>query len=401
MKTIEIIAPAGSWEMLTAAINAGADSVYLGIKGLNMRASAANFSLKELKKVTDYAHKNKVNIYLTINTIIFEKELKKVEKIINEAKKAKVDGIIAWDLAVIKMAKEKSIPIHISTQASLANSEAINELKKYNVKNIVLARECTLNEIKEITKNTDLKIEVFAHGAMCVSESGRCFMSQFQYNKSANRGECLQPCRRKYLIKDIETGDELKIEENYVLSPKDLCTIPILDKLVKSGISALKIEGRARTPEYVDTVVKVYKEAVNLAIENKLTPNKKKQFINKLKDVYNRDFSKGFYLGRPIKDFWNEYGGKSNYKKQFIGTVLNYYKKAKAFHGKINADNIKVGDEILIIGPTTGVINLKIDSLRDDDCQEIKAVKKGYSFTCASKKTVRKNDKIYKKIKSD
>ncbi len=401
MKKIEIIAPAGNWEMLSAAIKAGADAVYLGIKGMNMRASAANFSLKELKKVVKYAHENKVNVYLTVNTIIFEKELKKTEKIIAGAKKAGVDAIIAWDLAVLRMAKNQKIPVHISTQASLSNSLAINELKRYNPKKIVLARECTIEEIKQIVNKTKIPIEVFAHGAMCVAESGRCFMSQFQYNKSANRGECLQPCRRKYLIKDVETGDELSIEENYVLSPKDLCTIPILDELIKSGIKALKIEGRARTPEYVYTVVKVYKEALELTVRGELTLNKKKELIKKLKEVYHRDFSNGFYMGRPIQDFWNEYGVKSEYKKEFIGTILNYYKKPKAAYGKLNASNLKIGDLLLVIGPTTGVVEIKVESLRNEKGEETKMINKGETFTCNSKEILRKNDKIYKKIKRE
>ncbi|MBL7054345.1 U32 family peptidase [Candidatus Woesearchaeota archaeon] len=396
----ELVAPAGNWEMLAAAVNAGADAVYFGVKGFNMRASANNFSFNEIGKVVNIAHKNNVKAYLALNIIIFEDEIKKVEKILEKAKNAGVDAVIAWDMGVIKIALDKKIKVHLSTQASASNSESLQVYEKLGIKRAVLARECKLADIKKIKKNSGLDIEVFAHGAMCVSESGRCFISEFQYGRSANRGDCLQPCRRKYLIKDAETGDELGIDGRYVMSPKDLCTIHFIDKLIDAGVNAFKIEGRARSPEYVDKVIRVYKEAIGLALQKKLTLVKKKQFTEKLKDVFNRDFSDGFYFARPIKEFWNNFGGKSKYKKQFLGIVLNYYPKAKTFYGKLNTGSIKIGDTLFILGKTTGVLELKVDYLRNEDGNEIKIVKKGETFTCRIDKKARENDKLYKKVKS-
>ncbi len=395
---IEILAPAGNSEMLSAAIKAGADAVYLGVRGMNMRASAKNFSISEIKKAVKYAHSNDVKVYVTLNTIIYEKEIAKIGKILDSLKKIRIDAVIAWDLSVLKMAKEKGIEIHLSTQASVSNSVALDAYRKYGVKRAVLARECTLEEIKKIISKSKIDIEVFCHGAMCVSESGRCFMSQFQYGKSANRGECLQACRRKYILRDEETGQELAIENNYVLSPKDLCTVHIIDKLIDAGVRALKIEGRARSPEYVSNVVRVYKEAVDLAVGKKLSLEKKKELTERLREVYNRNFSTGFFLGRPINDFWNEYGGKAKFRKELVGMVLNYYKKAKAFHGKLTSGKLNLGDSILIIGPTTGVVEHRIVSLRDDNDHSRKQVKKGELFTSSVSLIVRKNDKIYRKI---
>lgn len=399
-KSIEVLAPAGNFEMLSAAVNAGADAVYLGVKGLNMRASARNFSSAELKKAVNYCHKNKVKVYVTLNTIIYEDEINTIKKILDAVKAAKADAVIAWDFSVIKLARERNIEVHLSTQASVSNSLALEEYKKSGIKRVVLARECTVDEIKNLAKKTDIGIEVFCHGAMCVSESGRCFMSQFQYNKSANRGECLQPCRRKYIITDDETGEQLAVEGRYVLSPKDLCTVHFIDKLVGAGVTSLKIEGRARSPEYVAATVKAYKEAVKLAVEKKLTYEKKKELTEKLREVFNRGFSGGFYMGRPITDFWNEYGGKAKYRKDFLGRIINYYPKAGVFHAKINSGALKAGDRLLITGPTTGVIELEACSIWDDKGCEMKSAKKGDNFTCKIDYLVRKNDNIYRKIKS-
>ncbi len=396
---MEIIAPVGNWEMLSAAINAGADSVYLGVSKLNMRATARNFELDELDKVVKCAHESKVEVYLTVNTIVFEDELENIEKILKKAKNAGVDAVIAWDLAVLKMARELDIPVHLSTQASASNSVAIEEYRSFGVEKVVLARECKLEEIKKISKKTDVTIEAFAHGAMCVSESGRCFMSQFLYGKSANRGDCIQPCRRNYIIKDPETGKELILENRHVMSAKDLCTIKFLDKLQEAGVGAIKIEGRARTPEYVDVTVRTYKKALEM-LEKGIYEKHKDQLEKKLRQVYNRDFSDGFYMGRPITEFWDRYGGESEYSKKYLGDVLNYYKEAKAVHGKLNAGNLKVGDTIWIIGPTTGIKRQKITSLRNKKEQYTEEVKKGEEFTALFEHLVRPGDKIYKRVKN-
>jgi putative protease len=400
MKEIEILAPVGDQTMLAAAINAGADAVYLGIKGINMRDCAKNFSLSDLPNIVNVAHTNNVNVYLTLNTIIFENEIQKVGKILQAAKKANVDAVIAWDLAVLELARKEEINVHLSTQGSASNSLAINQYKHYGVQRVVLARECTLDEIQEITKKTEVDIEVFIHGAMCVSESGRCFMSQFQFGKSANRGECWQPCRRRYKITDDETGEQLNIENTHVLSPKDMCTIHIIDKIIDAGVAGLKIEGRGRNPEYVDTVVRIYKQAVDLTLQNKLTIEKKKEFVRQLQAVYNRGFSNGFYLGRPINDFWNDYGGGAQYSKHFLGKVLNYYPKAGAFYGNISSKNLSVGDELMIQGPTTGNIKVKVTSLRNEAGKPVNIITKGETYTCLIDNLVRKNDNVYKKVKN-
>lgn len=390
----EILAPVGNYEMLAAAINTKADAVYFGIRGLNMRESAArNFSVSDIKKVADICHRKKMKAYLALNTIIYDKELTKIKTILKKAKEAGIDAIICWDFSVMKEAKKLGLEIHVSTQASLSNSDAAEYYRKLGASRAILARECTLEEIKRIRKKTRLKIEVFAHGAMCVSVSGRCFMSEFLYGKSANRGECIQPCRRSYIIKDPKTKKELKIQDNYVLSPKDLCTLPFLEKIVPY-VDALKIEGRGRSPEYVKVVVEAYREAVD-AIENGLYDSAmKRKLMKKVKTVYNRGFSSGFYLGRPIQEFTDAYGSKATKTKKYIGVVKNYFKKPGAAEIKIETGKIRKGDTILIIGPTTGVVEHVVDSMQMHD-KEISSALKGKSVGIKLGKLVRKNDKVY------
>jgi putative protease len=307
MKTIkkpELLAPVQDYTSLTAAIKNGADAVFFGIKGFNMRAGAKNFTVKDLPKIVKIAHKNNVKTYLAINTIIYENEIKKVEQILLKVKKAKIDAIICWDFSIIQIAKKLNIEIHISTQASIANSKTAEFYRKLGATRVVLARECSLEQIKEIKKQTKAEIEVFIHGAMCVSMSGRCFMSQFLYGKSANRGECLQPCRRKYLIKQIDGGQELELGEDYVLSPKDLCTIDFIEKIIDAGIDCFKIEGRNRSPEYVAVVTKSYRTIIDFVCSTKKRDNKfyeqlsalKEELFEKLNTVYHRGNSTGFFL---------------------------------------------------------------------------------------------------------
>ena len=332
----ELLSPAGSWESLQAAIQAKADSIYFGIKSFSMRVNAKNFEETELKKVVIECHKNKIKVYLTMNTIMYENELEKLTRILEKAKSANIDAVICWDYSIIKLCKKLNIPIHLSTQASVSNSEAVNLYKKLGVERIILARECSLEQIKRIKQKTNIEIETFVHGAMCVAMSGRCLISQFLFNKSANKGDCLQPCRRQYITKDIETGDELKLDNNYIFSPKDLCTIPIIDKLIDAGIDTFKIEGRNRAPEYVKTVTEVYRQAIDSHHEGKLTKQLKEKLIEKLKTVYNRKFHTGFYLGTPTSDdFTDLYGSASKTQKIYIGFVKNYYKEPKVAEIKI------------------------------------------------------------------
>lgn len=401
-KTI-LLAPVGSWDMLSAAINSGANAIYFGIKGLNMRDSGArNFLISDLKKIVDVCHSSNIQAYLTVNTIIFENEIKKVDKILTNAKKAKIDAIIAWDFSVISLCKKYKLPIYLSTQASVSNFEAIKQYHKLGVKRFVLARECTLSQIKEITKKTkkldkDIQIEVFIHGAMCVSVSGRCFLSQFLYGNetSANRGKCIQPCRRSYIIKDPETEKELDVHNNYILSPKDLCTLPFIDKLIKAGIDIFKIEGRGRSPEYVSVVTSCYREAIDAYYNRKLTSELKDKLIEKLKTVYNKGFSSGFYLGKPINEWAGTYGTLATKKKTYIAKILNLYKKINVAEIKLENGPLKVGDTILIIGKNTGAHEQKVTSMQKDVSHPLQIANKGDVIAIKLDKMIEKADLIY------
>jgi len=385
----ELLAPAGDWPSLRAAIEAGANAVYFGIQGINMRANAKNFKLTELKTISSFCKENKVKSYLTLNTIIYSDELTKIEKIIKKAKEEKISAIICWDLSVIQLCKKHKIPFHISTQASVSNKDSSKFYKKLGAKRIVLARELNLKQIKEISKVID--VEVFAHGALCYSVSGRCFLSQEMYGKSANRGECIQPCRRNYLITDSDTKKQIKVENNYCLSPKDLCTLPFLDKLIKAGIKSIKIEGRNRSPEYVKEVTESYRQAIDKGYS--------KELLAKVEKVYNRKFSTGFYLGLPTSDDLSKiYGSASKEKKKEIGRVYNYYKSPKVTAIEMTADVLKIGDEVLIIGNKTGVIKQKITSLETNN-KQVKQSKRGQLVAFKTEKQTRPNDKVYKILK--
>ncbi len=396
----ELLAPAGSWESLRAAIQAGADAVYFGIKVLNMRANAKNFEETELSKVVKECHKNKVKAYLTLNTIVYENELEKLKRVLEKAKLAEVDAIICWDHSVIKICNELGLTVHLSTQASISNSEAALFYKSLGVSRIILARECSLEQIKEInskikTDNQNIEIECFIHGAMCVAVSGRCLTSQFLFNKSANRGQCLQPCRRQYKVKDIETGDELYLNNNYVMSPKDLCTIPIIDKLIDAKIDCFKIEGRNRAPEYVKTVVSVYRQAIDACFEGNFTKQLKDKLLKKLETVYNRKFHTGFYLGTPTNDdFTDLYGSASKVQKIYIGFVKNYYKNVSVGEVKIETNEIKVGDKLMITGKSTGVLEF-VNVSMEINGKKVKTGKKGDRIGIKIDKIVRPNDKVF------
>ena len=402
MKKPELLAPAGDWISLRAAIKAGANAIYFGVKELNMRANAKNFKLSELKKIITLCHKNKVKAYLTLNTIIYENETKIIEKILKKAKEAEIDAIIAWDFSILKLCNKLKLRIHLSTQASVSNYDAAEYYhKKFNVKRIVLARESTIEDIKIITKKVkknklNLEIETFIHGAMCVSVSGRCFLSQFLFNKSANRGDCLQPCRRSYIVTDPEEKHQLELNNNFIMSPKDLCCIPFLDRLIKAGINSFKIEGRNRSPEYVKIVTETYREFIDSYKKLNKTnlEKKKKQMIKKLKTVYNRGFSSGFFMARPIEKWTDAYGSKATNKKIYIGKVLNYYTLPNAAEIKLEAKELRLKDIVMIQGPTTGIIEQEVTSMQINK-KNIKQAKKGSNIAFKTKEKVRKNDKVY------
>jgi putative protease len=386
----ELLAPAGDFSMLVTAVNAGADAIYFGLKEFSMRKNAGNFEIRDLKKINEICNKipgKKVRKYLTLNTIIYNKELQKVEEIIKKIK-GKVDAIICWDFSVISLCKKYKIPFHISTQASVSNLESAKFYKNLGAKRIVLARELDLKQIKEISKIID--VECFIHGAMCVAISGRCLTSQFLFNKSANRGECIHPCRRSYIVKDKQEGYELEIKNDKILSAKDLCTLPFIEKLKSAGISSFKIEGRNRDSRYVDTVVKIYRKA----LDKKLTSEEIKDSIKKLEKIYNKGFSSGFYLGLPTSnDFAKIENSASKEKKHFIGKIKHYFPKMNV--AIINlVSELNLGDKIVVIGKTTGLINSKIERIEINHIPVEKALK-GQEIGIKLP-TVRKNDEVYK-----
>ena len=396
----ELLAPAGDFAMLVTAVNAGADAVYFGLKEFSMRANARNFTIKDLDKIEKICKQKDVKKYLTINTIIYNNELKKLEKIFKQIK-TKVDAIICWDLSVIELCRKYQIPFHISTQASVANSESAKFYKELGAERIVLARELNLKQIKQISKIID--VECFIHGAMCVAESGRCFTSQFLFNRSANRGQCIHPCRRSYLIKDLQEGYELKLQNNKVMSAKDLCTLPFIEKLKKAGIKFFKIEGRNRDPRYVDTVVRVYRKALDKKLPkhfkikgtlSSATKTEIQESLKELKTVYNRKFSTGFYLGVPTNDNLTDIEhSAATEKKHFIGKIQHYYPKINVGTIKL-VSQLKVGDKIIILGNTTGIEKLTVNKIEIKN-KSVKQAKKGQEIAIKVPSRVRKNDQVY------
>ncbi|MBC8495070.1 U32 family peptidase [archaeon] len=400
----ELLAPVGDFSMLQAAMNAGADAVYFGLKVLNMRSmGSSNFSFEELPKLVSLCHENKIRAYMTLNTIIYPGEESLVDEALAKAKQARVDAIIAWDLMVLQKAIKLGLEVHLSTQASVANFEALKFYHNIGVKRFVLARELDLDQIKNIKKQImddklDAKIETFIHGAMCIAVSGRCFMSQIAACKSANRGECIQVCRRKYKITDVEEGTELELENQYVMSPKDLCTMPIIDKIIDAGIDVFKIEGRARAPEYVKVVVECYRQAIDAHKKGELSEALKKEFISKMEKVYNRGFETGFYQGKPMDAWAGTYGSKATTRKVYLGTLSNYYNKTGVAEVKIESEYIEKGDKYYVIGPTTGVIENEMPDIMVDDNIANNA-KKGQIITFKAPKC-RAGDKFYKIVKT-
>jgi U32 family peptidase len=389
----ELLSPAGDFQCLAAAINAGADAIYFGLQDFNMRARAKNFKISDLpkiKKICEQNKKKKVNRYLTLNTIMYDNELRNIEKIIKKAKPY-IDAIICSDISVMLLCKKHKIPFHVSTQCSISNSKTAKFYKKLGAKRIVLARELNLKQIKKISKI--IPVEIFIHGAMCVSESGRCFTSQFLFNESANRGLCIHPCRRAYTVKDSE-GNELRVENNYIFSAKDLCTLPFFEKLKKSGAVAFKIEGRNREPEYVDTVTRVYKKA----LDKKISKKEIQESLEELKKAYNKGFSKGFYIKSPTNnDFSKTENSSATQTKEFIGKILHFYPKINVGLLKINTGKLKAGDEIIILGETTGIIKYKVESMEIEHKKIIEAVK---GQTLGIKlPNCRKGDDLYKVVK--
>ena len=402
---VEIMSPVGSYEALYAAIEAGADSVYFGVEGLNMRSrSANNFTIEDLKNIADIASQNGVKTYLTLNTIVYDSELGYMQEILNAAKQSGVSAVIAADLAVISYARSINLEVHLSTQCNIINREAVKFFSQF-ADVIVTARELSLDKVKDITtwirennikgpSGRTLEIECFVHGALCMAVSGKCYISLDNANQSANRGACLQFCRRPYKVTDLDGGTELMIDNQYIMSPKDLKTLNFLDKVLDAGVRVLKIEGRGRSPEYVKVVTRVYKEAAQAWLNGEWSEDKLEKWNEDLKKVYNRGFWDGYYLGQRVGEWTKKYGSQATTKKTFIGTVTNYFKNISVAEIKIETGELKVGDNIYIMGTTTGVYEDTVEEIRVDLKPTEKTVK-GEFCSIATKGVVRRGDKLY------
>ncbi len=410
-KKIELMAPAGGFDALQAALDNGADSVYFGVDQLNMRARATmNFTLGDLEEIAQRCQEKGVRSYLTLNAIIYNHDLSLIKKVVNRVKEAGITAIIASDQAVIGYAKSQGVDVHISTQLNITNIETVKFYSLFaNV--MVLSRELSLRQVKEIcdgVKREDVrgpngelvKIEVFGHGALCMAVSGKCYLSLHTSNSSANRGACVQNCRRKYKVIDLEDGHELEIDNEYIMSPKDLCTIDFLDQLIETGISVLKIEGRGRAPEYVATTIRAYREAIDAYYEGTYTPEKAKYWMSQLETVYNRGFWGGYFLGQELGEWTDSSGSKATVKKVFLGKGLHYYGKPKIGEFKIEAQSLSKGDKVLITGPTTGVVETVVEELRVDG-KVVESAKRGEEVTFKVDEIIRSSDKLYKVVPAE
>jgi U32 family peptidase len=405
---IELMAPAGSYESLQAAIQGGANAVYFGIEQLNMRArSSANFTKKDLPEIVRIARENSLKVYLTINTIIYNHELLQMREIVDLAKEHGVTAIIVSDQAVLDYARKTNVEVHLSTQLNISNIDSLRFYSNF-ADVVVLARELDLDQVREISKAIELedmrgpsgeliKIEMFIHGALCMAISGKCYLSLHEHNHSANRGDCFQVCRRSYTVTDKERGNELDIEQEYIMSPKDLSTIHFLNKVLDAGVTVLKIEGRARSPEYVKTVTACYNEAIHAYLENDFTKSKIEAWNKHLSSVFNRGFWDGYYLGQRLGEWSEVYGSEATTTKKYIGKGTNYFDKIGVAEFLIEAGDLALGDEILIIGPTTGVVELKVEEIRVD-LKNVKKTTKGERCSIPVDQIIRRSDKLYKVI---
>lgn len=405
-KDIEIMAPVGSYESLMAAIQGGANSVYFGIEQLNMRArSSNNFGIDDLKKIVGIAQSHNISTYLTVNTIIYDEEIDLMHKVIDAAKENRVTAIIASDLAAIEYANRIGVEVHISTQCNISNIEAVRFFSKY-ADVMVLARELNLTQVKAIHETIErehicgpkgelVRIEMFAHGALCMAVSGKCYLSLNNLQASANRGACLQVCRRKYLVKDVESDIELEVDGKYIMSPKDLKTIDFMDKLIDAGVRVFKIEGRARSADYVKTVCECYDEAARAVADGTYAQMEAGHWDAKLSNVFNRGFWDGYYLGRRLGEWSDKYGNLATEKKVYVGKATNYFPKLGVGEFAMETGSLEVGDRIVIMGPTTGVIEMKVSEIRVD-LKPVNQTQKGEMFSMPVPQKVRRSDKVYR-----
>ena len=408
-KDFEIMAPVGSRESLAAALQAGADSVYFGIGQLNMRSHSANhFNIEDLREIAQTCNEQSVKTYLTVNTLIYDSDLPDMRRIIDAAAEAGISAVIASDVAVMNYCREKGVEMHLSTQLNIGNVEALKFYAQF-ADVVVLARELNMDQVAYIHEQIEqqhitgpsgnlVRIEMFCHGALCMAVSGKCYMSLHAANRSANRGECTQICRRSYTVTDDETGNQLDIDNKYIMSPKDLKTVRFIDKMMKSGVRVFKIEGRARGPEYVYTVVDCYKEAIQSVIDGTFTEEKKNEWDERLATVFNRGFWDGYYLGQKMGEWNKHYGSVATERKVYVGRGVKYFSRLGVAEFTCEASEFSVGDKMLITGPTTGVMYVTADEIHDDH-GAVATAQKGTRVSIKVTGKIRPSDKLFKIIK--
>lgn len=408
---MEVMAPVGSWESLQAAIQAGAGSVYFGVEQLNMRVkSAASLTMQDIPEIVSRCAAHNMRTYLTLNTTMYDHDRQLLSSIIGKAKEAGVDAIIAADFAVIRECKRQGMSLHISTQANVTNIDTVAFFAEY-ADLVVLSRELTLKQVKAIVREIEaqdirgpkgelVRIEIFAHGALCMAISGKCYLSLDSNNSSANRGACVQNCRHRYLVTDLDNGKELEIDNEYIMSAKDLCTIDFLNEVADTGVAVLKIEGRGRSADYVYTTVKCYKEAVAALEAGTYNREKVEAWKTELSTVFNRGFWDGYYLGRKLGEWNDTDGSKATRKKVFLGTAVKYYPKIGVGEFLLETGSLTPGDEVLLTGPVTGIISKIADTIHGTD-GPVEKVEKGSSFSIAFAEKVRPGDKLYKMLPTE
>ena len=406
IKDFEIMAPVGSRESLAAAVKAGAGSIYFGIGQLNMRAHSANtFTIDDLKEIAETCNEHGIKSYLTVNTIIYDGDIEMMHTIIDAAKSANISAVIASDVAVMQYCNKVGQEVHLSTQLNISNVEALKFYSQF-ADVVVLARELNMDQVAEIHKAIEeenicgpsgkqIRIEMFCHGALCMAVSGKCYMSLDNAGRSANRGECIQVCRRSYILTDAETGTQLEIDNKYIMSPKDLKTIRFIDRMMKAGVRVFKIEGRARGAEYVQTVLGCYKEAIQSVIDGTFTEEKKDAWDERLKTVFNRGFWDGYYQGQKLGEWNKHYGSCATEKKVYVGPVMKYFSKLGVAEIKVDATHFDKGDKLLITGPTTGAMYLDADLIMYND-HPVDRAEKGHRISIKVPDKVRPNDKFFK-----
>lgn len=405
------MAPVGSRESLAAAIQAGADSIYFGIENLNMRSrSASAFTIDDLREIAGVCNDHGMKSYLTVNVIIYDNDMEQMRTIVRAAKEAGISAVIASDVSVMNFARSIGQEVHLSTQLNITNIESLKFYALF-ADVVVLARELNLDQVAEIYRQIKeenicgpngelIRIEMFCHGALCMAVSGKCYLSLHEMNSSANRGACMQVCRRGYTVRDKDTDVELEIDNEYIMSPKDLKTIHFMNKMMDAGVKVFKIEGRARGPEYVKTVVECYKEAIQACVDGQFTDEKIAAWDERLRTVFNRGFWDGYYLGQRLGEWSKNYGSEATEKKVYVGKGIKYFSNIGVAEFQVEAAELKVGDKILITGPTTGAVYATLDEARVD-LKPVDTVKQGERFSFKIADKIRPSDKLFKLIPTE